>query len=194
MRLEAPREMAEELGQVALLRAEAYYAEQPRSRFVKSFMKQFAEGEVASLRRRTQLGPNSPPECVCLVAVQPDPAGNSQVVGTMDVRPPASQGGRHPMGVPEKDSEGAYAYNVVVAAKHRGKGFGKALLQEAARLARANWHAQRMYAHVAADNEIASGVYRCVGFCDAAAHLGGNTANFDGALKLGREILLQKDL
>eukprot|EP00951_Prasinocladus_malaysianus_P029007 scaffold266301_cov35-Prasinocladus_malaysianus.AAC.1 len=79
----------EELEAAALLRAEAYYEDHSSSRFVETFKRHFVRQEAGSLRTRTQVGPNGFPECICLVAVETTPGGKGNVVGTLDIRPPA---------------------------------------------------------------------------------------------------------
>ena len=68
------------------------------SRFTQSFQKVFASQEYRSLRRRVQAPLGGLAEAVCLVAVPSDRGG---VVGTLDLRPPASAAGSHPKGVPK---------------------------------------------------------------------------------------------
>ena len=70
------------------------------SRFVESFKKQFAERELVSLLARTAVREGGPaPRCICMVACSPD--DDSEVVGTLDLRPPAAATGVPPPSVPE---------------------------------------------------------------------------------------------
>ena len=68
------------------------------SRFTQNFKKGFASQEYRGLLSRTEAPLGGLPEAVCLVAVSPD---SDEVVGTLDLRPPACAGGRHPKGVPK---------------------------------------------------------------------------------------------
>ena len=70
------------------------------SRFTQSFVQQYARQEYAALRLRTLAPPGGQPEAVCMVAVQSG-GGGGRVLGTLDVRPPASAAGRQPKGPPE---------------------------------------------------------------------------------------------
>lgn len=74
--------------------------DQPPHRFEDSFKKMFREQEVRSLKQRTCPGTGGVPECACLVAVG-EVDGQEKVLATLDMRPPASLGGRPPMGVPQ---------------------------------------------------------------------------------------------
>lgn len=64
--------------------------EQPSSRFIDSFKKQFREQEARLLRERTrQPASGGPPQRICLVAVDTG-AGAGQVLGSLDIRPPVA--------------------------------------------------------------------------------------------------------
>uniref|UniRef100_A0A383V7Z5 N-acetyltransferase domain-containing protein n=1 Tax=Tetradesmus obliquus TaxID=3088 RepID=A0A383V7Z5_TETOB len=172
---------AEELQAVARLRAEAYYAED-RSRFADSFKKQFAAQEVESLRSRTSGSNGRPQMSACLVALQPD---SSKVLGCIDIRLPQTATGTRALGVPEDDAAGCYLLNVVVSEDWRGQGIGKALMAAAMAQAVHVWGAQRLYTHVEADNEVASGLYKSCGFREHSSE-----EKYANTLSLGRLVLL----
>ena len=70
------------------------------SRFVESFKKQFAERELESLLARTKVRDNSStPRCICMVACTQN--GDPEVLGTLDLRPPAAATGVPPPSIPE---------------------------------------------------------------------------------------------
>ena len=54
----------------------------------------------------------------------------------------------------DADHEGAFVCNVVVEVGWRGKGCGTELMKAAAEHSVKHWEAKRLYAHVAADNEV----------------------------------------
>ena len=68
------------------------------SRFTQNFKKGFASQEYRSLLRRVEAPVGGLPEAVCLVAV---PSDCGDVVGSLDLRPPACAAGSHPKGVPK---------------------------------------------------------------------------------------------
>ncbi|KIY93830.1 hypothetical protein MNEG_14131 [Monoraphidium neglectum] len=170
-----------ELRQVARLRAEAYYADD-RSRFAESFKRQFASQEVDSLQHRTApRGPGRAPQCDCLVAVD----GAGLVAGCIDVRVPQAETGLPASGVPAGEPRGAYILNVVVAEHQRGRGVGRQLMRAAMARAVRVWGATRLFTHVEAGNDVASGLYRGCGFSE---HSGSGA--LEGATTLGRLLLL----
>jgi len=172
-------------------------------------VKQFREQEARSLASRTA---GAPPECATLAAVAVDGA----VLGALDVRPPASAGGAHPVGVPkvgrgerprgdnavrsadranqpstppvQSDPAGAAVLNVAVSPAARRAGVGAALMRAAARHARAEWSAATLYATVASTNAPARALYARCGYAEA-----GEAAPGVGGGELGREILLRAD-
>ena len=180
-----------ELRQVARLRAEAYYADD-RSRFAESFKRQFAAQEVESLQHRTAPRGGRAPQCDCLVAVDASPdggAGSGLVVGCIDIRLPQAATGAPASGVPaDEQPGGAYLLNVVVDARARGRGVGRALMRAAMARAVGVWGATRLFTHVEAGNDVAAALYRGCGF---AEHSG--SAAYDGAAVLGRLLLLAAD-
>jgi ribosomal protein S18 acetylase RimI-like enzyme len=141
-------------------------------RFTQSFIKQFAQKEAMSLTKRTAGGKDA--ECITLVILpssssssSPDqpPQQQSQAQGSLDIRPPASHNSRHPQGVPPQHSKhSGYVLNVVVQSGERRKGLGRQLVEEAKRLARQEWNAEKLYAHVDAVNDAAIGCYQACGF------------------------------
>jgi ribosomal protein S18 acetylase RimI-like enzyme len=160
-----------ELRAVARLRAEAYYAED-RSRFAESFKRQFASQEVDSLQHRTQRRGGRAQQCDCLVAVDP---ATQAVVGCIDIRVPQSATGMAASGVPPGEPGGAYILNVVVDEAARGRGVGRQLMRAAMARAVGAWGAARLFTHVEAGNDVASGLYRGCGFVehsDSAAYAG----------------------
>ncbi|GFH26916.1 predicted protein, partial [Haematococcus lacustris] len=98
----------------------------------------------------------------CLVALASD--SQQVVLGCIDIRLPRAATGVHPAGVPAEDHQGAYLLNVVVHMDWRGQGVGKALMRGAMERAHSHWQASNLYTHVAADNEVAWGLYRSCGF------------------------------
>jgi ribosomal protein S18 acetylase RimI-like enzyme len=165
-----------ELRQVARLRAEAYYADD-RSRFAESFKRQFASQEVDSLQHRTApRGPGRAPQCDCLVAVD----GAGLVAGCIDVRVPQAETGLPASGVPAGEPRGVYILNVVVAEHQRGRGVGRQLMRAAMARAVRVWGATRLFTHVEAGNDVASGLYRGCGFSE---HSGSGA--LEGATTLG---------
>jgi ribosomal protein S18 acetylase RimI-like enzyme len=165
----AVRECARvELEDAARLRAEAYY-EDSSGRYVETFKRHFVRQETDSLRTRTAVSPNGFPECVCLVAVW---EGSGQVVGTLDIRPPAGsvgstrlhRDGRYLNGVPVGVPKGSYVLNVCVSEERRGSGIGTALMREACKEARRRWGAQEMFTEVDTWNDSAYSLYSRVGF------------------------------
>eukprot|EP00884_Botryococcus_braunii_P003917 jgi/Botrbrau1/13526/Bobra.0347s0010.2 len=180
-----------ELERIAWLRAEAYYEDQPPVRYIDSFKKTFREQETRSLMLRTSPGTAGVPECVCLVAVE-EADGQERVLGSLDMRPPASAGGRQPVGVPQEDREGVHVLNVVVDPGRRREGVGEALMQAAASVSKAQWGATSMYTHVVADNEPALNLYRKCGFTvfeDEGSPF--QTAGASTTTSLGRRLLLR---
>lgn len=182
-----------ELRQVARLRAEAYHADE-RSRFAESFKKQFAAQEAESLQHRTAPRNGRAPQCDCLVAVEPSEGGGGGgtggtgglVVGCIDIRVPMSATGVPPSGVPQGETRGAYLVNVVVDARARGRGVGRALMRAAMARAVEVWGATRLFTEVEAGNDVASALYRGCGFSD----YGESSGAHQGASTLGRLILL----
>ncbi|KAL6752798.1 acyl-CoA N-acyltransferase [Haematococcus lacustris] len=171
--------------QVAALRAEAFY-EDDRSRFVSTFKRQFIAQEIESLQQRTQPSQLSTgcQTTDCLVALASD--SQQVVLGCIDIRLPRAATGVHPAGVPAEDHQGAYLLNVVVHMDWRGQGVGKALMRGAMERARSHWQALNLYTHVAADNEVAWGLYRSCGFEEHSCE-----AKYSQASALGRLVLLR---
>ncbi|GFH30240.1 N-acetyltransferase domain-containing protein [Haematococcus lacustris] len=167
--------------QVAALRAEAFY-EDDRSRFVSTFKRQFIAQEIESLQQRTQPSQLSAgcQTTDCLVALASD--SQQVVLGCIDIRLPRAATGVHPAGVPAEDHQGAYLLNVVVHMDWRGQGVGKALMRGAMERARSHWQASDLYTHVAADNEVAWGLYRSCGFEEHSCE-----AKYSQASALGKE-------
>jgi ribosomal protein S18 acetylase RimI-like enzyme len=186
-----------ELRQVARLRAEAYYASDT-SRFAESFKRQFASQEADSLQHRTAPRAGRAPQCDCLVAVEgaagvgPDGSGDGSgdgsscsssggggvVLGCIDIRVPQAATGLPASGVPAGEPSGAYILNVVVEESARGRGVGRSLMEAAMARAVRVWGAARLFTHVEADNDVASGLYRGCGFrehSDSAAYAGADT-------------------
>lgn len=158
-----PASTLQHLQQTARLRADAYYEEQPTTRFTDTFKRQFAEQELQSLRART--GPAAPQgQCVCLVALD----AHGDVQGCVDVRPPACHSGTLPKGVTNDDAQGGYLLNVVVAEAHRRQGLGARLVGAAGEHASA-LGAQRLYTHVDAQNDVALRLYERCGFVQCAS-------------------------
>lgn len=181
-----PAATLQQLQQTARLRADAYYEEQPTTRFTDTFKRQFAEQELQSLRSRTGIDRPVAPhaQCVCLVAL--DALGNVQ--GCVDVRPPACHSGALPKGVTNDDTKGGYLLNVVVAEEHRRQGVGAQLVWAAGQHAVRALGAERLYTHVDAQNEVALRLYERCGFvqCDAVGGLEGTA--------VGRQLALVADL
>ncbi|KAK9821059.1 hypothetical protein WJX74_007087 [Apatococcus lobatus] len=92
------------------------------------------------------------------------PDNNSEVVGTLDLRPPAAATGVPPPSVPETDDLAAFMTNVSVGEDSRGQGIGKALLEESILKAKTSWGTSRIFAFVDSDNEAALGLYKRFGF------------------------------
>lgn len=177
-----PAATLQHLQQTARLRADAYYEEQPTTRFTDTFKRQFAEQELQSLRSRTGIGRPATPHghCVCLVALD----GQGDVQGCVDIRPPACHSGVLPKGVTNDDTEGGYLLNVVVAEAHRRQGLGAQLVWAAGEHAARVLGAVRLYTHVDAQNDVALRLYERCGFvqCDTVGGLEGT--------KLGRQFAL----
>jgi len=170
-----------ELRQVARLRAEAYYADD-RSRFAESFKRQFASQEVDSLQHRTAPRGGRAQQCDCLVAV--DPASDA-VVGCIDIRVPQAATGMAASGVPAGEAGGAYILNVVVEEGARGRGVGRQLMVAAMARAVRVWGAARLFTHVEAGNDVASGLYRGCGFLEHSEN-----AAYSGTATLGAWLCL----
>ncbi|GAX84216.1 hypothetical protein CEUSTIGMA_g11639.t1 [Chlamydomonas eustigma] len=175
-----------EVQAVAWLRAKAYYQDD-QSRFVESLKKKFSRLESESIQMRTREEPPlGAPQCECLVAIEGESSGSAHVLGCIDIRLPKTATTRQPVGVPENDASGCYILNVVVEEDSRGKGLGKKLMRAAMNRAVIKWGSERMYTHVAADNEVAYRLYTSCGFKQFSAD-----SQYQGALALGRLVLLQ---
>lgn len=181
-----PASTLRHLQQTARLRADAYYEEQPTTRFVDTFKRQFAEQELQSLCARTGVGRPVAQhlQCVCLVAL--DAQGDVQ--GCVDVRPPACHTGVVPKGVTNDDSAGGYLLNVVVHEDHRRQGLGAQLVWAARSHAAQALGALRMYTHVDAQNDGALRLYERCGFvqCEVVGGVGGTS--------VGKQLALVMDL
>ncbi|CAL8464381.1 g3916 [Coccomyxa elongata] len=172
-----------ELEEVAWLRAEAYYEDQPHLRYVGSFKRQFKEQEARSLKERTRCRPGSErPECVCFVAVEE--AGGSEVVGTLDAEPPGSTTAQHRR-IPEGTT---YVLNVVVSKKHRKRGIGRALMAAAGKLAKEQWGSNSICTQVSAQNEAALALYKMCGFQESSQD--GSLQESAGGSLLGKELFM----
>ncbi|GLC54226.1 hypothetical protein PLESTB_000837200 [Pleodorina starrii] len=172
----------DELRQVAMLRADAYYAEN-QSRFVGSLKKKFVEQEVESLQQRTTItSRQGKPYSECLVAVD---SSSGAVLACIDMRLPASLNGTQPHGVPQDDPSGCYLLNVVVREDVRGQGLGRGIMRAAMGRAVQLWGAGRLYTHVDATNEVAYGLYHSCGFEQHSTD-----AKYEAATKLGQTVLL----
>lgn len=86
----------------------------------------------------------------------------------------------------------AHIMNVVVEASRRGRGIGKALMQEMIRLAAVNG-AERMTLEVRRSNHIARRLYTEIGFVESGVRPGYYTDNGEDALLLWLEGLRQKN-
>jgi hypothetical protein len=77
--------------------------DQQHLRYVGSFKRQFMEQETRSLKERTCLRPGwDMPECMCLVAVEPESSSTGRgVMGTLDAEPPRSSSLQHRRDVPQ---------------------------------------------------------------------------------------------
>jgi ribosomal protein S18 acetylase RimI-like enzyme len=146
-----------------------------------------------SLTKRTAGGKDA--DCITLVILpssSPDQQPQPQAQGSLDIRPPASYNNRHPQGVPTEHSQhSGYVLNVVVQSGERRKGLGRQLVEEAKRLARQEWNAEKLYAHVDATNDAAIGCYQACGF--EIVPEDGDSSDSDGdvpRLKIGRRLLL----
>lgn len=179
-----PASTLRHLQQTARLRADAYYEEQPTTRFVDTFKRQFAEQELQSLRARTGVGRPVAQhlQCICLVAL--DTQGDVQ--GCVDVRPPACHTGVVPKGVTNDDDAGGYLLNVVVQEDHRRQGLGAQLVWAAGEHAARALGAARMYTHVDAQNDVALRLYQRCGFvqCEVVGGVGGTSVGKQLALVL----------
>jgi ribosomal protein S18 acetylase RimI-like enzyme len=164
-------------------------------RFKQTFIRQHAEQELRRLVAATAedadvSAPTAP--CVALIATALDARGEQgPCMGTLDILPPASFSGRHPKGVPDGDSVGAYLLNVVTAECWRRRGVGGRLVEEAKVVARASLYAERAYAHVDATNDDAMRVYLRCGFEVVGSE---GEGGMQGAYALGRRILLRCEL
>ncbi|BDA49742.1 hypothetical protein COCOBI_14-3620 [Coccomyxa sp. Obi] len=177
-----------ELEEVAWLRAEAYYEDQPHLRYVGSFKRQFKEQEARSLKERTRCRPgNERPECVCFVAVEE--AGSSGVMGTLDAEPPGSTTAQHRR-IPEGTT---YVLNVVVSKKHRKRGIGRALMAAAGKLAKEQWGSDSMCTHVSAQNEAALALYTLCGFQESSQEGFLQESAVGGSL-LGKQLFMMAPL
>jgi ribosomal protein S18 acetylase RimI-like enzyme len=81
--------------------------------------------------------------------------------------------------------------NVVIQSGQRRRGLGRQLVEEAKRLARQEWNAEKLYAHVDATNDAAIGCYQACGFEIVPEE---DDDDSDGSdvprLKIGRRLLL----
>lgn len=166
-----------------------------RSRYVETFKAAFAREEAKSLLARTAQKANGCAECVCLVAVE---RGRDNLVGTLDVRAPASSSesvtvdanGRYPNGVPEGHPDAVYVLNVCVSEDHRGCGIGTLLMLKACEDAHTRWGSKLVYTEVDTWNDAAYGLYLKLGF----ARVGGGGKEAPGSrdrLLLFAELPLQ---
>lgn len=77
--------------------------DQQHLRYVGSFKRQFMEQETRSLKERIVVKPGSDlPECICLVAVEPEGSGRGTgIMGTLDAEPPSPSPSRQHRDIPE---------------------------------------------------------------------------------------------
>jgi len=151
----------DELEQCANIRAVAYFEAMPSPpRMIVSAQRQIARDEFSGLVRRTAQLPNSGhPKAVCLVALSEE----GSVLGSLDIRPPATLTGKQPKGVPQ-DEFGAFLNNVAVHKRFRGRGVGTCLVAAALEVAAGQLQARRLYTQVDCDNPPALALYDRHGF------------------------------
>jgi len=162
-----------EIQGAAELRAACYY-EADSSRFRETFERQFRSQEFLRLTRQLRVGGGA---VACLVARD---AGTGEVVGTLDVVAPRERMEVGPFsslgrmnGAPAGEDGAAFAQNVCVRPAWRGRGVGRALMEQALDVSRQLGAAQ-CFVQVDGDNAAARRLYESVGFRPRAAAPGGD--------------------